>query len=142
MGRVAFVRDGNTVTVQIMLMGLPPGPHGIHVHENGDCSAPDASSAGQHFNPDGRPHGGPEAPPTERHPGDLGNIMAKDTGDVEEIITSDTLLVDGEFEMLGKALVVHEGVDDERTQPSGDSGDAAACGVIMAAPPAPGVHLG
>jgi Cu-Zn family superoxide dismutase len=142
MGRVSFVRVGDTITVQVALMGLAPGPHGIHVHENGDCSAPDASSAGEHFNPSGQPHGGLDAPPTQRHPGDLGNITAKDTGEVEETLTSDTLLADGEFAMLGKSLVVHEGVDDERTQPSGDSGDPAACGVIVAAPPAPSVHLG
>ena len=140
MGAISFTRDGDTTTVQIALMGLTPGPHGIHVHENGDCSAPDASSAGEHFNPEGRPHGGLDTLPTERHPGDLGNITAKDTGEVDETITSNTLAADGQFAMVGKAIVVHEDVDDESSQPSGDSGDPAACGVIMAV--APGAHLG
>lgn len=140
MGTISFTRDGDTTTVQVALMGLTPGPHGIHIHENGDCSAPDASSAGQHFNPEGRPHGGLDTLPTERHPGDLGNITAKDTGEVDETITSNTLAADGQFAMVGKAIVVHEGVDDEKSQPSGDSGDPAACGVIMAVPH--GAHLG
>lgn len=142
MGTITFTRDGDTTTVQVALTGLTPGPHGIHIHENGDCSAPDASSAGEHFNPEGRPHGGLDTLPTERHPGDLGNVTAKDTGEVDEMITSNTLAPNGEFAMAGKAIVVHERMDDESSQPSGDSGDPAACGVIMALPLAPGAHLG
>jgi len=142
MGTITFTRDGDTTTVQVALMGLAPGPHGIHIHENGDCSAPDASSAGEHFNPERTPHGGLDTLPTERHPGDLGNVTAKDTGEVDEMITSNTLAPNGEFAMVGKAIVIHEGVDDERSQPSGDSGDPAACGVIVAMPSTPGAHLG
>ena len=77
-GEVQFFRDGNGIRVEAQMTDLMPGPHGFHIHEKGDCSAADASSAGGHFNPTGKPHGGPDS--DARHAGDFGNIEADATG--------------------------------------------------------------
>src|SRR5205807_10607182 len=73
-GVITFTKEGNKIRVKGEVRGLTPGKHGFHVHEFGDCSAPDAASAGGHFNPTGMPHAGPDA--AKRHVGDLGNIEA------------------------------------------------------------------
>lgn len=113
------------------LSGLrPTGSHAIHVHEKGDCSAPDAESAGPHFNPEGEEHG--RAFHGEHHVGDMDNIRANDAGEarVERIVVGATLGDGGPNDIAGRALVVHVGPDDYRSQPSGGAGDRAACGVI------------
>jgi Cu-Zn family superoxide dismutase len=110
------------------LEGLPPGEHGFHVHENGDCSAPDASSAGGHFNPTQHPHGAPEAP--ERHMGDLGNITADAGGKAQVTRTFTGVQLDGDNGIVGKAVIVHAAPDDFKTQPTGNAGARLACGVI------------
>src|SRR5690606_37826534 len=79
-GTVTFTPADGGMRVVASLQALEPGTHGLHIHEIGDCSAPDASSAGDHFNPDGSPHGAPKDPPSRRHAGDLGNITAGDDG--------------------------------------------------------------
>src|SRR5262245_59034645 len=73
-GTVNFIQDNDKVRVEAIINGLTPGKHGFHIHEKGDCSAPDASSAGGHFNPAGTPHGGPDG--HQRHVGDFGNVEA------------------------------------------------------------------
>src|SRR6266478_10174068 len=78
-GTVTFTKMGDTVQVIADITGLKPGKHGFHIHEFGDCSAPDAASAGAHFNPTHQHHGGPTTPP-ERHAGDLGNLEADASG--------------------------------------------------------------
>ena len=135
-GTVYFAEGGNTVTVDVTLSGLTPGPHGMHVHEFGDCSAPDASSAGKHLNPHQTPHGAPADPREARHPGDLGNVMADETGNVRTSIEDAVLGSEPDSKIIGHALVVHAGADDLKSQPSGNSGDPVACGVIEAAPAA------
>src|SRR5690242_5708984 len=78
-GTVTFTQQGGQVVVVADVQGLPPNSsHGFHIHERGDCSAPDAASAGGHFNPDNHPHGGPGSP--MRHAGDLGNLEANANG--------------------------------------------------------------
>src|SRR5438105_12158268 len=77
-GTVKFTKVGDVVQVVADVQNLKPGKHGIHVHEKGDCSAPDASSAGPHFNPAHQHHGGPATDP--RHAGDFGNIEADASG--------------------------------------------------------------
>ena len=77
-GTVTFTEVADGVQVNAELTGLTPGNHGFHVHEFGDCSAGDASSAGAHFNPTNKPHAGPDA--TERHVGDMGNVEADASG--------------------------------------------------------------
>jgi len=108
--------------------GLAPGKHGFHVHENGDCSAPDASSAGGHFNPGKTTHGAPDA--GERHAGDLGNIEADATGTAAVNMHAGGIsLGSGATSVLGKALIVHAGPDDF-SQPTGNAGGRLACGII------------
>lgn len=132
-GLVRFWETGaGTVGYDIELHGLEPGPHGFHVHENGDCSAPDASSAGGHFNPAGAPHGAPDAP--QRHVGDLGNVVADRDGVVRTSGVDAHLTLRGSSSILDRAVVVHAQRDDLRSQPTGDAGGRQGCGVIRALP--------
>jgi Cu-Zn family superoxide dismutase len=126
-GQVRFYKVDGGVRVIASIEGLTPGKHGFHVHEKGDCSAPDAASAGGHFNPTGSPHGAPTAPPTARHAGDLGNLEADANGKAN-YDRVDSMLV---YESLsGLSILVHAGEDDFVTQPSGNSGARVGCGVI------------
>ncbi|GHD68654.1 superoxide dismutase family protein [Jeongeupia chitinilytica] len=124
-GKVGFRQSGDTLLLDVTLSGLTPGQHGFHVHEKGDCSAPDASSAGGHFNPDKHQHGSPDAP--DHHAGDLGNVVAGADGRVSTSITVRGVQLDT---LRGRALVVHAGADDLKSQPAGNSGARIACGVI------------
>lgn len=135
-GIVRLVQEGDRVVLRARVSGLAPGrEHGFHVHEKGDCSAPDASSAGEHLNPQGKPHGPQHA---EHHAGDLPSLKA-DAGGVAatSFEVKGTLLGAGAADLLGKALVVHADPDDYMTQPSGNAGRRIACGVI-ASPVKPG----
>ena len=131
-GTVTFTPtdDANKVKVQVHLSDLKPGSrHGMHVHEKGDCSAADASSAGGHFNPAGKPHG--DRSVTEKHAGDLGNVEASSAGKVSATFDVDDISVsDGQQGIIGKSVILHAKADDLKTQPSGDSGDRIACAVI------------
>jgi superoxide dismutase, Cu-Zn family len=131
-GTVVFTeQEGGGVLVEANVTGLEPGLHGFHVHEEGDCGAPGFESAGGHFGLEGQRHG---APTDERsHLGDLGNIESGPSGTVRYVIRSDDLtLDDAETSARDKAVVIHAGRDDYESQPSGDSGDRIACGVIRA----------
>ena len=114
------------------VQGLKPGAlHGFHVHEKGDCSAPDALSAGGHFNPQGHPHGthGHGA----HHAGDLVSLQADSTGVARVSMTVKGLSLDSSgHNIRGTALVVHRDPDDGRSQPAGNAGPRIACGVIPA----------
>ena len=127
-GEVHFTQRGSDTLVEINLSHLSPGAHGFHIHEHGDCSAPDALSAGGHFNPAGQPHGGPEGP---HHLGDLGNVTAGSDGMVNENIHVKGLELSGDNGVIGRALVVHSAPDDLATQPSGNSGKRVGCGIIV-----------
>lgn len=130
-GTVTFSEEAGGVRIYAMLTGLAPGEHGFHVHETGDCSAPDASSAGGHFNPGGMDHGAPEADP--RHAGDLGNIVADEAGNATyERVDAHITLGDGPNSIIGRAVVVHSEPDDMTSQPAGNAGARIACGVIVA----------
>lgn len=131
-GRVTFSNEPNGVLVVAELSGLNEGLHGFHIHETGDCSAPDASSAGSHFNPSNHPHGAPDAPAAERHAGDLGNIEAGADGIARYERVDANVQTSGAASIIGKAVVVHGGQDDYVSQPSGDAGSRVACGVIEA----------
>jgi superoxide dismutase, Cu-Zn family len=118
------------VRVRVHIEHAPPGTHGLHIHEKGDCSDPKAANAGGHFNPGGMPHAGPHD--MKRHAGDLGNIEIKPdgTGDLE--ITSDMLTVNpGPNSVVGRSVVFHEKADDMTTQPTGNAGGRLGCGVIQ-----------
>jgi Cu-Zn family superoxide dismutase len=130
-GEVTFTAEGNGVRVVGSFSGLTFGEHGFHVHEKGDCSAPDASSAGGHFNPATKPHAGREA--AERHVGDLGNLKADPYGLARVDFVDTGLSLSGPNSIIGKAVIVHEKADDFKTQPTGNAGGRVACGVIEAA---------
>lgn len=130
-GTVVFTEVDGGVTVQIDLTGLPPQTeHGFHVHENGDCSAPDGTSAGGHYNPGGHDHALPDEG-MPRHAGDMGNLVADASGEVHESRTFTTLSVDGADPppVAGRAVIVHADPDDGG-QPTGNAGARVACGVI------------
>jgi Cu-Zn family superoxide dismutase len=129
-GTVTFMKMGDQVHVEADITGLKPGKHGFHIHEKGDCSAPDAASAGAHFNPTQHKHGGPTT--TERHEGDLGNIETDASGKTH-LTWMGKLSLSGADSIIGKSVVVHEKEDDLKTDPSGNSGARVACGVIEAA---------
>ena len=128
-GTVTFAEKDGKVEVAVDLKGLKPGEHGFHIHEKGDCSSPDAKSAGDHFNPDKKEHGAPDAP--AHHAGDFGNLTAGEDGTVKTSTTVDFItLGDQPNSAVGKAVIVHEKADDLKSDPSGNSGDRIAGGEI------------
>jgi superoxide dismutase, Cu-Zn family len=127
-GRVTFTREENGIRIHAEVSGLPGKVHGFHVHEFGDCSAPDAESAGGHFDPTDMPHAGPDA--EKRHVGDLGNIEADENGKGVYDRLDTHISFSGPESIIGRAVVVHERRDDFTTQPTGDAGGRIACGVI------------
>lgn len=127
-GTVQFMPETNGVRVVANLEGLKPNSkHGFHIHDKGDCSDPKFKSAGDHWNPDHKKHGGPDSP--EHHAGDLGNIKADATGhaSLDQVVG---WLKGSEMAISGRSVVLHQKADDLKTQPSGNSGDRIACGVI------------
>lgn len=128
-GRVIFRIEDSGVRVIAHIKGLKPGEHGFHIHESGDCSAPDASSAGGHFNPENLPHGSPNSP--KRHVGDLGNIVAGEDGYAFYDKFDSLLELHGPHSIIGRAVIVHADPDDLTTQPTGNAGRRLGCGVIQ-----------
>lgn len=134
-GALAVSADPEGVRITGAIQGLPPdGEFGFHIHERGDCSAPDASSAGEHFNPTSQQHGHPDG--QSRHAGDMHNLKSNAEGIAQvELVVKGVSLHDGNpTDVLGKALVVHAQPDDYESQPSGNSGERIACGVITVHP--------
>ena len=132
-GEATFEEQGDKlVRVVVFVQGLKPGQeHGLHIHEKGDCSAPDAMSAGGHFNPLGKPHGHPGS--AERHAGDLPALKANKAGRASVHVDVGAIsLKPGPTSIIGRAIVVHALPDDYKTQPTGNSGARLACGVIGA----------
>lgn len=124
--------DGEMVRMQIDVSNLTPGAHALHLHENGDCSAPDATSAGGHWNPTEHPHG--KRGEGEFHKGDIINLEANAEGVVSwtQDIQGWTIGGAGVSNILNKAVIIHKGEDDFTSQPSGNAGARVACGVILA----------
>lgn len=133
-GVVRFTQEGDSVKVVADLQGLNPGQkHAFHIHQYGDCSAPDAMSAGGHYNPEGHQHGLPET--ENRHAGDLGNVQADDQGKAHYEITVNNISVSGtKNTIIGRAVIVHAKLDDGG-QPVGNAGSRIGCGVIGIANP-------
>jgi superoxide dismutase, Cu-Zn family len=130
-GGLKISAAGTGVRISGMVQGLKPDSEfGFHFHEKGDCSAPDASSAGAHFNPTNQQHGRPQGQP--HHAGDMLNVKSDAQGVAEvSIDNADVSLRTGQpNDIVGKALVMHAKPDDYTTQPSGNSGDRIACGVV------------
>lgn len=127
-GVVTFTEVPGGVRIVADINYLEPGKHGFHIHEFGDCSAPDGSSAGGHFNPKKTKHGSPDS--LERHAGDLGNIVANDKGQAHYERLDKLIVLDGPDTIIGRSVVVHANADDFVTQPTGNAGGRVACGVI------------
>jgi Cu-Zn family superoxide dismutase len=128
-GQVTFTQDGDNVKVVAHVEGLTPGQkHAIHVHQFGDCSAPDGASAGGHYNPEGHQHGLPTA--DKRHAGDLGNLQADSEGKAHYELTVKNISIAGTMNpIIGRGVIVHAKPDDGG-QPVGNAGGRIACGVI------------
>lgn len=124
-GTVQFEATSGGVSVSAELTGLEEGNHGFHIHQYGDCTAVNGTSAGGHFNPTGNEHSSPEA--VNRHMGDMGNITADANGEASLNYTDGTITID---QIIGRGIIVHAGEDDLTSQPSGAAGSRIACGVI------------
>ncbi|KAK6903995.1 superoxide dismutase [Cu-Zn] [Kwoniella mangroviensis CBS 8886] len=127
-------KDGAPVTVSGDIKNLSPNAErGFHVHEFGDNSN-GCTSAGPHFNPHGKNHGGPDA--SERHVGDLGNVKTDGSGTAAVGITDKSISLFGPYSIIGRTVVVHEGTDDfgkgghADSLKTGNAGGRAACGVM------------
>jgi superoxide dismutase, Cu-Zn family len=130
-GLVTLKTVGHSVWIEAHVSGLTPGEHGFHVHEAGDCSAPDAASAKGHFNPDSKGHGHHHG--NERHAGDLPNLVADASGHASyKAEVPHLTLGTGNRNIVGRSLVVHADPDDYKSQPAGNSGKRVACGTIVA----------
>ena len=131
-GTVQFEQKGNMVVVTAVMTGLKPNAeHGFHVHEKGDCSAPDAMSAGGHFNPGGKAHS--HYGKAERHAGDMPNLRTDAAGATRVMWETDLLSVGtGANGVVGRSVVIHRDPDDYTSQPAGNSGPRLACGVVVA----------
>jgi len=127
-GTMTFTKVEGGIKLVADVEGLTPGKHGFHIHEYGDCSAPDGTSAGGHFNPTGMMHGAPMAP--EHHEGDMGNLTADKDGKAHLELTDPSMTLSGPNSIIGRGIIVHAGEDDLKTQPTGSSGARVACGVI------------
>lgn len=135
-GTITFLEEGGKTTVYATVENLKKGPHGFHIHENGDCSdaAAGFKKAGGHFNPTQHVHADVAASP--RHVGDLGNLVADKKNKVNTSMTVEGLPLGGPESIIGKAVIIHKDKDDGKTQPTGNSGDRLACAVITAIPSA------
>jgi Cu-Zn family superoxide dismutase len=130
-GNIIIWDQGPGVGLELHLHDLTPGEHAIHFHQVPKCEAPDFKSAGGHFNPDGKKHGFDS--PDGHHAGDIKNFTVGADGKVTvRLEDNDVTLKDGPHALLssGAAIVVHAKADDYKTDPSGNSGDRVACGVI------------
>jgi Cu-Zn family superoxide dismutase len=133
-GSAKFIGVQDGLGAHVEVQGATPGAHGVPVHEKGDCSDPKAASAGPHYNPNGGAHhGGPVTP--VRHGGDLGNIeVGPDGKGTLDVVVTGLSVANVDNGVVGRAIVVHEKVDDLATDPAGNSGARIGCGVIQAPP--------
>lgn len=134
-GKLTLMPMGSGVHLRGEIGGLAPGStHAIHIHEKGDCSAADATSAGGHFNPAGKPHG--RVGRGDHHGGDMDNITANGEGVATVNVHAEGVVLGGGAanDVIGRAVIVHAAQDDYVTQPTGNAGARVACGVVKVSP--------
>lgn len=131
-GKATFLEANGKVTLNLTIKGAEPGTHAVHLHEKGDCTAPDGASAGGHWNPTQENHGKWAASPF--HHGDIGNVEVGANGRGTFTLTTDLWTIGGppETDVVGKAVIVHAKADDFTTQPTGNAGGRVGCGVVKA----------
>lgn len=132
-GNAVFTEEDGVVTMVAVVGGLTEGEHAIHLHEKADCSADDGTSSGGHWNPTKQPHG-KWGSPEGYHKGDIGNFMADANGNGTITMTTEEWCIDcGDTykDIVGKAIIIHENVDDFTTQPTGNAGGRVSCGGII-----------
>ena len=127
-GTAKFVQTGKNVEMDLNVYKLTPGIHAVHIHEKGDCSSTDGSSAGGHWNPTNHDHGkfGSET----FHMGDIGNLNADKDGTARIVFKTDKWCIgckDETKNIVGKSLIIHAGRDDFKTQPTGNAGGRVGC---------------
>jgi len=129
-GKATFSEANGKVTLNLEIEGAEPGTHAVHLHEKGDCTAPDGASAGGHWNPTGENHGKWGTPPFHR--ADIGNVEVGADGKGTLTMSTGLWTIGGapETDVIGKAIIVHAKADDFTTQPTGNAGGRVACGVV------------
>lgn len=132
-GKVTFTEKDGVVTMVLESQGLTVGEHAIHIHEKADCTSPDGSSAGGHWNPTHEPHG-KWGSPDGYHRGDIGNVTADANGRVKLTFSTDQWCLaceDQTKNLIGHSVIIHEAPDDFVTQPTGNAGGRISCGGII-----------
>lgn len=132
-GVVTFTEENGVVVMTANLINLTPGEHAIHLHEKADCTAADGTSAGGHWNPTAQPHGKWDDA-KGFHLGDIGNFTVDENGNGKVNFSTDKWCIDcgdDKKDILGKSVIVHQGVDDYVSQPTGDAGGRVSCGGII-----------
>ena len=131
-GAATLIQTADGVRIAVTGYRLPPGPHGLHIHAVGECQPPDFASAGAHFNPTSKQRG--SLNPAGPHAGDLPNLVVAASGEGGIDTTTKAVTLDpGPASLLGgkgTAIVIYAAADDEKTDPTGNSGARIACGVI------------
>ena len=132
-GVAVFTQNGDQITLTVEIQGATPGLHAVHIHANGNCSSPDGTSAGGHWNPTGVAHG--TWGEGEFHLGDIGNITVGEDGMGSITLTTDLWEIGtgSDVDVVGRGIIVHAGADDFTSQPSGAAGARIGCGVIVLA---------
>ncbi len=132
-GTITFSEDGDQVLMNAVFTGLTPGSHAIHLHEYSDCSSPDGKSTGGHWNPTFENHGA-WGNDTGFHRGDIGNFEADENGEATISFETDLWCINCDDEtknIVGKAVIVHQGQDDFVSQPSGAAGSRVSCAGLI-----------
>ena len=127
-GIVTFTQTDGGILIVADVEGLSEGKHGFHIHEFGDISKSDGTSAGGHFNPEHKDHAGPED--EVRHAGDFGNIIADADGNAHYERVDSLISFQGINNIIGRSIIIHADEDDLVSQPTGDAGGRVAQGVI------------